>query len=351
MIRIKSLSVGKTDLTKKHILSGEKGRLFWLDAFWCNEFEDRFFYLWLNDMLILQCKPEWIHPLNHYFYFLLEHPLFYGDRLTFQQSGYGGPTVDTLCHFMYHDLPEDVKTLPESYPFPFLPWVAPYPYIPQPPTPEPPQPPYPVLPEEPSWPDFPPEPPFDPVEPVEVEPPELEEVPDMKQYIPLTLAQKNRIIKTPYVTSSLRPSFFPSNSFGVRAQSSFNFTRSFSHLLAEGIFSTHPLRVSETGQVITTNVKDDYKVISHEHADTNYHDYFTDIPFTHLTLKTGAEAWTVKILTVYRWLSKYDLTDMDEMILAASTTSYFPFLAAGYSLKCPTASGGAHKTITGLLEF
>ncbi|GAI13354.1 unnamed protein product, partial [marine sediment metagenome] len=87
----------------------------------------------------------------------------------------------------------------------------------------------------------------------------------------------------------------------------------------------------------------------HDHA--NYADYFFPMPFTHLTLKTGAAGWKLRVLTVYKWLSKYDVSEMDEINLDASSESFLPFYAVGFSLQCPTASGGSPQTITGLLEF
>jgi len=352
MLRVKSIIIPKNDIAEHSLLWGVQSRLYWLDALFINAADIRYMYLSVNETLIAQIEPEVSVPANNYFYYVLEHPLIPGDRFIFQQDPIGGGAfTDTLIHVLYHDLYLTTKEIPPSYHFPYIPDIPYYPYVPVPPSPVDPNPPYPPLPPEPPYPDIEPVPPFEPEEPEILVIPVSEEVTDFKSPIPVTFAQKNTIKHQPFVTSALRPSFFPKLSYAQRAKCAFDYTRSFSHLLAEGAFQTLPLRASETGQLITTNTKDDYRVISHQHSDANYHDYFLQIPFTHITFKTGPEAWKLKILPVYRWLSRYELTNMDEITLEASTTSYFPYYAISYSLKCPTASGGSPKTITGHIEF
>lgn len=355
MLRLKSAFFAYDDPEKRVVLTGEPGRIYHIDAIYADLNVSTFLSVHINDVFIAELWLKLKLWAPRVFYFVIEHTLGPGENLIFQQ--YGAIPGDLTCHILYHDLPITVTSIPDSYPYPYNPNFPPFPWILIPPTPvdpippEPPWPPWPPEPPEPPFPPFPPWPPI-PIEPYEELPyPEFEDVPDFKTAIPINISQKNKLLKNPYVTSSLRPSFFPRQSSGKRSQTQFNFTKAFSHQLAEGIFNTIPLRSSETGQSISTNTKDDYKVLSLTHDHSNYADYFYRMPFTHLTLKTGAVAWKLKVLTVYNWLSKVDISEMDEIDLVADKESYLPFYAIGFSLQCPTASGGSPQTITGMVEF
>ncbi len=357
MLRLKSQWFDCNDRDKHVIMTGEPGRIHYLDYLHYNAGTGTRLYLWINDIQIFDI--DLIHQIysDRMIYYVLEWALLEGDTLSCQQwkEFPGGDDVEFAI--LYHDLPPDIGELPESYPYPTNPNVPPYPYIPVPPTPppvndiEPPEPPYPPDPPYPPWPPFPPFPPIDPDVYKDYVPPDYEIVPDFKPAIPISILKKNALVSAPYITSRLRLSFLGDSSFAQRSKLSLDYQKTFSHLMAEGIFQTVPLRATETAQLITTNVKDDYKVLSYTHTDADYHDYWFELPFTHLTLKTVSDEWNLKILTVYKWLCRFMITDMDELTLAVDTTSYFPFYAVGISLKCATASGGSPKTITGMIEF
>lgn len=351
MLRYKSFEHTAAIYKNMVLLEGEAGRLFWVEAVFQLAGPPDYFELFLNDERIALVDRLYAQATNKYFYYMLEHPLWSDDLLTIKIKRDPPPVIDTHLLILYHDLPSTVGELADSTPFPYNPYFPPWPYIPYPPTPDPPTPPYPPDPPWPPMPPGPPIPPFPPLPEEDIVYADFVDVPGFKTPIPITFSQKNRISNTPYVVSSLRPSFFPSHSLGKRATVPFDYTRSFSHLLAEGLFQTIPLRCTETGQLISTNTKDDYRVLSYTHDHANYTSYFFDVPFTHLSLKTGAAAWNLKVLTVYNWLSKYDVSEMDEITLDASGENFLPFYAVGFSLQCPTASGGSPQTITGLLEF
>lgn len=357
MLRLETAFFDCNDRDKRIVLTGEPGRIYHIDAIYADLNTSTALFINIDDVFVADLWLLLKLWAPRVFYFVFEHTLGPGENLIFQQWKDFPGGMDLTCHILYHDLPSTVTSIPDSYPYPYNPNFPPYPFILIPPTPvvpvdpDPDWPPTPVVDPWPPWPPDPPWPPYPEVKYEELPYPEFEDVPDFKTAIPITISQKNKLLKTPYVTSSLRPSFFPSQSSGKRSQTQFNYTKAFSHQLAEGIFNTIPLRSSETGQSISTNTKDDYKVLSLTHDHANYTDYFYMMPFTHLTLKPGAAAWKLKVLTVYNWLSKVDISEMDEIDLAADKESYFPFYAIGFSLQCPTASGGSPQTITGMVEF
>jgi len=351
MLRLKSFGHTATDFENLVVLEGESNRLFWLESVTLLSSPPDWFDLFINDYHISHVDRVISKKENKYFFYLFEHPLRGGDQLTFGPKRPPPPVINTRLLILYHDLPDTAELLPESSPFPYNPYTPPFPWPPFSPTPDPPWPPYPPDPPWPPYPPLPPIPPFPPADEEDFVYRDFAQVPEFKTPIPVTFSQKNRLKNTPYVSSALRPSFFPPDSFVRRANVNIDYTRNFSHVLAEGVFNTIPLRCTETGQLITTNVKDDYTVLSYTHDHANYTDYFFPMPFTHLTLKTGAAAWKLKVLTVYNWLSKYDVSNMDEISLDANAESFLPFYAVGFSLQCPTASGGSPQTITGMLEF
>lgn len=332
------------------VLKGIPNRKLWLDCIYQMYSPPDPMLFYLDGNLIEESRNIVQASTNHNFYWLMEHPLYSGSELVYEPFRVP-PVMDTRLVLLYHDMPFDAEVTKESSPFPYFPFLPPYPYIPYTPTPMDPTPSRPDLPEvDIVIPEFI-IPPYEPVEPEEFEYIEMEDLPPFKTAIPLTFAQKNKITHQPMVTSQLRPSFFPTVSTARREKVSADYTKTFSHLLGEGIFNTIPLRASETGQLITTNTKDHYQVINYQHADANYQDYSFELPFTHITLKTGAAAWKVKILTIYKWLSLYGVQDMDEIDLAADTESFFPFYGVILSLCCPTASVPSPQTITGMVEF
>ena len=357
MLRLKSQWIECNDRDRHVMMFGEANRIHYLDALYINVYVGTKLFLWFNDFPIAEIEFSMQMYAKKLFHYPLEHLLLEADNLSYQQWKEFPGGADVVFSILYHDLPSDIEKLPDSYPYPTNPNLPPCPYIPVPPTPpppndlEPPEPPYPPYPPFPPWPPYPPYPPIKPDEYKEWKPSDFEMLPDFKPAIPISMLKKNALVSAPYITSRLRLSFLPDSSFAQRSKLSLDYQKTFSHLMAEGIFQTVPLRATETAQLITTNVKDDYKVISYEHTDALYHDYYFELPFTHLTLNTGTAEWKLKILTVYKCLCRFLITDMDELTLSADTESFFPFYAVGISLQCPTASVAEPKTITGMVEF
>ena len=348
---IKISSYGYTASTDTHlVLKGIPNRKLWLDCVYQMKAPPDDIIFHLDGVEIQKSMNIPQASANHNYYWLQEHPLFSHSEFTYTPWRVD-PSINTRLVLLYHDLPFDAEVTQESAPFPYFPLIPPYPFIPYTPTPIPYTPPYPPIEPEPPFPPHPDVIPYDPSVLEEWEIIEMEELSPFKTAIPLTFAQKNKITNQPIMTSSLRPSFFPSASMARREKVAPDYIKTFSHILGEGIFNTIPFRVTETGQLISTNVKDHYQVIDYEHTDANYHDYAFELPFTHLYLKTGSAAWKVKFLTVYKWLSLFDVQNMDEIDLAASSESFFPYYAVILSLCCPTASGGSPQSITGLIEF
>lgn len=349
--KIKISSYAYTAEEDSHVvLTGIARRRLWIDALYQMAAPPDDIKFYIDGTLIDYSQNIPQSSANHNFYFLLEHPLDAQQELIYEPFRVP-PVMDTRLVLLYHELDADQEVEIESSPFPFFPVIPPYPYLPYSPTPFDPTPPYIPIPDEPPIDPNVPIIPYDPVPVEDWDYAELEDVPYFKTPIPIAFTLKNRISNQPFAVSALRPSFFPSASTGIPTKVGPNFQKTLSHLLGEALFNTVPLRCTETGQLITTNLKDDYQVLSYQHTDADYHDYFFYLPLTHISLKTGTAAWKVRIFTVYKWLSQYLITDMDEIDLAADTESFFPFYAVAVSLSCPTASGGSPQTITGMVEF
>lgn len=349
--KVKISSYAYTAEEDSHVvLTGIPRRRLWIDALYQMAAPPDDIKFYIDGTLIDYSQNIPQQAANHNFYFLLEHPLDAQQELVFEPFRVP-PVMDTRLVLLYHELDADQEVETESKPFPFFPVVPPFPNVPYTPTPIQPTPPEPVIPVEPIIPPGPVIPPKIIVEVEDWDYGELEDVPFFKTPIPIPFTLKNRITNQPFALSALRPSFFPTAATAIPTKVGPNFQKTLSHLLGEALFNTVPLRCTETGQLITTNIKDDYQVISYEHTDADYHDYFFYLPFTHVTLKTGTAAWKLRIFTVFKWLSQYLITDNDEIDLAADTESFFPFYAVAISLSCPTASGGSPQTITGIAEF